>query len=570
MRIQQTKLFQLKANHRGLRFLLSALLVPLPLLWLSVQAQTLSARVQAPRLMLNPSLTTLTLGQAATVKLALLDPVGKPLLVSSDLAVQLTLTTLPSLDAIKKYLNASASRLPSTGEQKPRLKSLSQQTITLASGQSLGRLEGLVPKGQSEVTFRVVTQQSGQLRLFAEGARFTSGEVVLIAVTQKPTYVQKKKLVRAFEIFGNRAVMAGTLDWQSADSSGQVRSGPAKRMDFPLRLPAVWQTPAATAGLKLELIAPTVPPMIDRNEWAAEFSVALKSAVDEQYLLAQHNISIILRVLQGSARFDPAEITIKQNTALSARIFLRSRPGGKMELAAAPVQANGLRVTEHRLPFEFQLGTCATQLRLRPVKGAALANNQDEIVLEVQAVQKGEDGQEYVVSAENEALAERRISFAASGFGVRFENNQNQIVMPSNEVTGRVKLFSSLPGNVEVSAESNNGLKSSIQGKSTISFRLPVWPIIMAVVGGVIWGLWLRFSRKLSIMQSLFNGPLGAFVFYVAIFFGALLVSQIKLGDWMLNITSLPTVSPLATFVIGLVGGKLSDWLFSTSAKSGP
>lgn len=71
-------------------------------------------------------------------------------------------------------------------------------------------------------------------------------------------------------------------------------------------------------------------------------------------------------------------------------------------------------------------------------------------------------------------------------------------------------------------------------------------------------------------MQSLFNGPLGAFVFYVAIFFGALLVSQIKLGDWMLNITSLPTVSPLATFVIGLVGGKLSDWLFSTSAKSGP
>jgi len=570
MRFQQTSKLRWLSRQRRLVLLLSLVIALLFALSLPARTQVLSSRRPPPRLAITPSPATVTTGQAVNFKIAMLDSAGRPMPTSGDRSVQLTLTTLGTLEAVKKQISAMQNRQTGIEQKTPPPKALNKQIITLASGQSLSRLEGLFIKGQREVTVKVVTQQTGRIRLFAESSGFSPGEAVLIAVT--PAIRSKKYSRTAGESVYDYAIGA-MAKLSPLTQITALSGGIPKTATQPLWLPALWspQAPvsAVATAYKLELIPPGVQPRIDKGEWVADFSVALMPAAHTGYSLAPEEIRIILRVLQGAARFDPANVRIESKNAISETFVLRSRLGGKMELAAAPIQTGSLMIGEDRIPFEFQPGTHATHLRLTTIKGSALANNLDEVILEVRATQMGADGKEYVVRADDESLPERRVSFSAErGFGVRFENGSNQVTIPQGQDSIQIKLFSSLPSReLRVSAESTDGLQERILGDTIVSFQLPVWPIILAVIGGLVWGVGSWLVRKAALGQSLFRGSVGGFVFYIIVFFGALAMSYFEPTGLPLDIARLPTANSLAAFVIGLVGARLSGWVFESGAR---
>lgn len=521
--------------------------------------------VPKSRLEISPGSATLSVGQALSLKITLLDTANKPLPVSSDMAVQLTLTTLAKLEDAKKQLSEMSARLSGSVPKPLPLKPLDQQSLTLIAGQSVVRLEGLLPAGRSEATVKLSAQAAGQVRLYAECSRCSPGEAVLAVLMpmRKPIIlpIPKKK-----SLFSNHML-------------------PAR---LPLRLqPVLWQPAppspevvATTPSIKLKLIAPTVPPTLERGEWVALFRVELLSAPNQNWQPAR-DLNVIFKVLQGTAQFDPVSLAIKAGAVISEPVKLRSKLGGPMELAVTPAQTVGLLIEPDTVSYPFQAGARATQLNLQPSGSTALANNLDEIVVEVMATTIGDDGQTYLMRPADEAMPERRVSFSTEpSFGVRFENGQNQITIKENEDSGHIKLYSSLPvSQIRVKAQAANGLRAIINGElkqgELLAFKLPTAALICALLGGLLWSLWLKLRAGASWAQSLFRGLVGGFAFYVVVFFGALAVGYATTASPVVSIAKLPTASWLAASVLGLIGGKASDWLFgrpdgkADSPKSG-
>lgn len=515
--------------------------------------------VPKSRLEISPGSATLSVGQPMSFKITLRDATNKPLPVSSDTAVQLTLTTMAKLEDAKKQLNEMSARLLGSMPKPVPLKPLDQQSLTLVAGQSVVRLEGLLPQGRSEATVKLTAQAAGQVRLYAECSRCSPGEAVLAVLIpmRKPIIlpIPKKK-----SLFSNHLLPP----------------------PLPLRLQPVFWQPAppssppslevATApSIKLRLIAPTVPPTLERGEWVALFRAELLSAPHQNWP-PPRDLNVIFKVLQGAAQFDPVSLMMKAGDSISEPVKLRSKLGGPMELAVTPAQTAGLLIEPDTLSYQFQGGARATQLSLQPSGSTALANNLDEIVVEVMATTIGDDGQTYLMRPADEAMPERRVSFSTEpSFGVRFENGQNQITIKENEDSGRIKLYSSLPvSQIRVKAQAANGLRAVINGElkqgELLAFKLPTAALICALLGGLLWSLWLKLragaSSSLSWAQSLFRGLVGGFAFYVVVFFGALAVGYATTTSPVVSIAKLPTASWLAASVLGLIGGKASDWLF--------
>lgn len=521
------------------------------------------------RLAISPGSATLTTGQPLSFKVTLLDSSNKPLPVSSDTVIQLTLTTLTKLDEAKKQLSElnAKQQAQQRGVLKPApLKTLDQQTLTLAAGQKVVRLEGLLLKGRSDTTVKVVAQPVGQVRLFAESSRCSPGESVLIVVARAQRLSSTGQLTLP---------EAATPKAKAPLSSRVTPESPTPHLQ-----PAFWQGPpiqplpasSAVPLVKLMLLDPRVPPILDRGEWVADFRVELLSATAQNWQ-ATRDIAVIFKVLQGVARFDPVSLTIKAGSAISEPVKLRSKVGGQMELAVTPVAVDGLTVESHTLSYKFQEGTRSTQLSLHISGNTALANNLDEIVIEAMATTIGADGNTYLLRPSDEALSERRVSFSAEpSFGVRFTDGENQITIPANGESARIKLYSYLPvSKIRIKAQSTNGLQAVINGElkdaDLLSFKLPTAAIISALLGGLIWGVSLKLRNKAAWGQGLFLGGVGGFAFYIVVFFGALAVGFAATASPVVMIAKLPTASWLAAFVIGLFGGKVSDWLFGVEGK---
>jgi hypothetical protein len=537
--------------------------------FVSTWAQVLSTRPKLPRLVITPSSATVTAGKAMSFKITMFDAVGRPAPANSDLSVELTLTTLRSLDAVKKQISETLKN--QVGTQAGQSKTLDQRSIGLASGQTLNRLEVLFAKGQSDVTVKALIKQTGQIRLFAESSRFSPGEAVLIVVS--PATNSSK-----YGWSGGPSIN-DYQGWASANSSPVAQLSSVYSSNLGIELQPLWQTaalrepvspPVQAGSFALELNGPGIEARIDKGAWIADFYVALKSGTKAEYLPAPEEIKIILKVLNGAAWFDPMTVSVRAGQAISETFFLRSRVGGKTELAATPIQTGSLKIRADRISYPLQPGTRAEYLKLNPIGGPALANNLDPVTIEVRAMQKGADGQEYVVTADEESLSERLVSFRIEGgFGARFEHGNNQVRIPKGQDSGQIKIFSNLPaGALRVSAVSTNGLQNEIHGEpTTVSFQLPAWPFVSAIVGGLVWGVGIRLLRKTRWVPSLFRGGVGGFLFYVIVFFGALLVSYAELTGVPLDIARLPSASWLAAIVIGLVGAEPGAWFLESVGK---
>jgi hypothetical protein len=491
-------------------------------------------------LAIAPASATLTLGSPLSLKITMLNAAGKPVPAGSDTSLRLTLTTLRSLRELNSR-GAGTSQAPARGAN-----TLDQRTISLAPQQLFSRLEGVLPRGRSDVTVKVLSQQTGQIRLFAESSNLSPGEAVLIVV--------------------GKSAQLNAYAWSDP--------GPGTGHEIVLE-PVVWRPRAsapAQARMKLELNAPGVPARIDGNRWVADFSVALKSVADSRYLAAPEQIRIMLKVLSGSAKFDQEEVRIETGQASSEPFCLRSGPGGQIKLEAAQIQTGALRIDGHQIPFEFARGTVASHLVLRVIDAPALANNLAAITVEVRALQEGPDKTPSVVRAEDESLLERVVSFSTDrGFGIRFDGGSNKVTIPQNQEFGEIKLFSSLPAkDLKLSAQSTNGLGQPIYGDVRVSFEVPLRPILCAILGGLLWGVCMHFLRKAAWLPSLIRGGVGGFLIYVVLFFGALMVSYADLTGLPLDLAKLPSQSSLAAVVIGLLGaGPAASLLESTARLSG-
>ena len=506
-----------------------------------------------PRLEISPGSATLTAGQPVSFTITRRGGDNKPAPVNADTPVQLILTTLAKLEDAKKQL----------GEPRPALlKALDQQTLSLGAGHSVARLEGLLLNGHSDVTVKVAAPSTGQARLFAECAKCALGEAVL-AVVAAPAAQRQFKLP-----LPKTKARVPFLGWANND--------PREAFVAWVR-PALWQPPPPVAAENNPLINivlvppdPAAKPRSDRDEREYDFRVRLYDASDPNWV-APRDIIVDLKVLQGAAVFAPSELTINAGSAIG-EVKLRSKVSGEMKLVATSAPSPDLSFSAAKLAFPFTFRPSATKLYLWQIGNTALANNLDTIQIDVYAA-FDEDNQTYPNTAGDEAMPERRISFSVEpSLGVRFENGQSAITLPLKEDTGHLRLYSSLPTQpLTIRAQARNGqgavITGELKGQESVSFKLPQKAIVFALIGGLVWGVGLWLLSKVAWGQGLFRGGVGGFVFYILIFFGAVAAGYLTTLSTVVTVAKLPTASWPAAFALGLIGGKVSDWLFGPAGK---
>jgi hypothetical protein len=323
-------------------------------------------------------------------------------------------------------------------------------------------------------------------------------------------------------------------------------------------MPIIWQDDLANQ-FKLDFV-PDKSLIVDthQGEQVGRFKVVLLSPGNEPER-APRDITVILRVDGGYAKFDPDTLTIPEGEAMSRKpAELRTRAGGSITVSASSPRINNVRIIPVNRTYEFSPGIHSTTLSVQRQQENAYANGLDAIELRVEALQDGR-----AIAPEEEGMEERKIFFRFIGDsqGVKFENGKGEVTIPKGQQTGTIKLFAVRSiSDLKVMAESWNGLRNKISSTAEgvpISFSFPWIQLLCALIGGVVFSL----LGKQDWRGLAWGAVIGVFFFSLA-FFGALLSDPQKLGTVSVVVTKLPTENALASLILGFLGSTLLGGIF--------
>lgn len=456
---------------------------------------------------------TFIAGQEGKVVIVLLDQYGNRLNAPWNLKTTVTLTRFENLNQAKEVIRARGTN----NQMADAAQGFRSNKLSLRRGQQASQITLTHRQGEAEQTIEVLSFETGRLLLFVESEGVATGETSIVVLGSK---------------------------------TGSVKDvqPPGPTVGGAMMVPVAWQGKNARQ-LKLEF-SPTAPQIQpDNGDQIATFRVELKSAGDE-YVRAPENLTVILNVREGSARFEPDTLEIRKGEVNTYRqSVLRTRPGGDIKIAAATSSADGFVIAPAERSHKFAHGLCAASLAINKQRDSALANGLDEIEIKVVALQ--EDGR--AITPEEEGRRERIIYFNLEGDsrGVRFENNRPQVRMEKDQQSATIKLFSTRPvGDLKVKAESFNGSSMKItSGDDTLRFSFPLFQLLCAMAGGAVFPLLLK-QNWIMVLQGV---VLGGVLFGLALF-GAIASNPQEIGLISVTLTKLPTESSFASSILGFLG----------------
>jgi hypothetical protein len=470
---------------------------------------------------------TIYAGTSIELDVELQDTRGQPIAAAQDQTMVITVTTLESLDSARKKLAAERAQPPPL----PRPLSLAGRVITLASGKEAVQVSGIFPRSQKKITLRVIPRVAGKIRVFAEYGNFLPGNLLIPALP-----VRKAQLDRREPL--NRIVLSPAL------------------------VPAS-QPPQPNVEMYLELEDSGLDPIIDeQGDLIARFDVTLNA--NGFPFAAPEDLTVALRVVKGRAGFDAREVTIKRGRAANTpqeTARLRSRTGGEVELQAVVLAPSTLGIKPDQRLYVFMIDKAAKRLQVAPSSPTAMANGLDAITLTVTAFDKDDR----IIRAEHEGLGERTVSFRLdAGIGFSFTDNNPQLRIPKDQDSGSITLVARRPvTDLKVFAESRSGWGDIVKGDAVVSYVLPLWQLLWAILGGVtlpLLGMLIVKKSKPLISQRtqhVLFGALWGFLLFVLAFFGALGFSTLNFSGLPVLVTKLPTESSIAAYLLGMLGGGL-------------
>lgn len=501
-----------------------------------VAAQSYSS--VAVRISISTPARTLGINQRTDLRVALLDQKSGATPANRDTFINLIATKATDINRAKSDASAAANTRPN-GQ--------GGGVLTLPAKSNTVQMTIVVRRGQSEVVVPFVSQQSGTVRLYAESERLVTGSALIAVVAQTN------------RVMRTRARLAGRTQ---TNSFTPVAFQPARTAQ-----PAPDKIEGVPLQLSLEAEGTDVPPIID-GEWVRKLSVMLKSG--EELVPADEEVSVKLRIDKGAGNLSKWIVTIPKDGVISEVVELHTRTGGDIEVSARLIRRGAFAPAFVRTVFNFPSTRRATKLLIDAIPLTALANGIQPIKLQVRAV----DDDNNPIRSEDEGMDARRVVFSLQGttLGIRFDNDLTAITIPPNEEVAEVKVFGAYPvAGTKVIAESANSTSGGVlKGSSEIMFLFPWWQLSCAVLGGLIIPLMNRFLRQQPqpltpkriykyLLESASGGVIGG-IFFGLVFFGAVVMNEIKWGGVPLMLTNLPVQNAFAALLIGLIGGEVVNF----------
>jgi hypothetical protein len=511
----------------GATICLALLLLIIPCIWI-VRAH--GAQLAPTRFRVETRETaTLYVGKKGKFNIVLLDQYGNRLDAPNDFRTTITVTTLDTLDQAKEWL-ASKGTGQKTSQQAivPRSRG-----VTLGRGQPVARIITIHRKGEQDESIDLLSYQPGTLHIYVESQNIATGETVVIVLETK---LPKPKPAR--------------------------RSKPG--LAAAMIVPALFQGDQEEQ-LKLDF-QPQTKPILQpfQGDQVAAFKVALWSARDDVPVKAPQDLLVVLRVVDGYAKFLPDTLIIHRGEVIANEAAeLRTRPGGDITINASTSRVGNIRIIPVSRTYHFEPGIRSTSLSVQKQRDSAYANGLDAIELRVEALQDVR-----AITPEEEGMEERRVFFRFIGDsqGVKLENN-GEVRIPKGQQTGTIKLFSARPvSDLKVVAESRNGMKEGITSGNDgipVSFSFPWFQLVCAMGGGVLFPLLLRRDR-MKLAQGLVVGV----IFFGLALFGAVLSDPQKIGTISIVLTKLPTENSFASFILGFLGSVFLGVIFKVATRT--
>jgi len=462
----------------------------------------------------NP--TSIPVSNYATVEVSLLDYKGSTVAADSDYNLTITATALVSLN--------QAERAPQTQQYLRSLsyrRSLDGQVLILPRGETTTKLTGLIQKNKSKVTLRFKSEFSGTVRLYVQGdGLFPAG--IPVAVTAKYSQLRPKDSSKQFALKLNRARMMPAL-WQPDGTPTPTPAQPA----FPLKLKIegynVSEEVKDTYRFKIFLF--------DQND---------------QPVNAPEDVDVALTLSDavGKAELSSTSLLIPKGKSLNEKPVEVKSSCDRELIVKAETQAGRVNSVSERV--NFNPARRATTLDVQAAPTRQVASGWNSINLRVSALN---DCGEPIRAEEENLGAGRPIAFSFEQ-ALRFDGDNDTLVIPAGSFSEAKKVFSSDSGDYKITATDQSNRQVSWMGE--VSFYFPWVEFISAIVGGLLWPLISALPKLLwkIIAQGAVSGAIG---FGLALF-GAIVTEQAKLGDLTINLLRLPMTSWLPAGIMGFVG----------------
>jgi hypothetical protein len=394
--------------------------------------------------------------------------------------------------------------------------------------------------------------RTGKLRVFLESPIMKAAAETVILISDPAAYLKQRQIQMQKRPSGSAR--------QTLDAAHGL-----------MLVPVSWQgPPQPQPQLKLRIERPA-PDVTRNSRQQTKTVIGLYDRDGSTPASAIKAIHIKVRVTEGNALVETVpetgsstglvglptiDLTIPPGSPIKPSqttpyFFIFSRTVGEVKLRADAV-SQGSEIEHDELTYKFSAGTRATRLEVKPRNQAALANGLSPIEIQVKALQKDDQGNEYEVLPADEGLEMRVVGFSCpeAGPGLKFDEGGSEITIPKDANNGKKNLFSVMPsGTVTVVAESMNGLRETIQGTTTVSFVLPWIQLLCASLGGLAFSFFIDRALRTQLA-----GLLTAVVFFGLALFGAIGVSQITVSGIPVDLARLSTENYFAAFILGVIG----------------
>jgi hypothetical protein len=465
-------------------------------------------------------------GERTELRIRLLDQAGNEIAATDDMNVTLIATRQKDIDAAKRDGKGQASFQR-------------HGTLALPNGVQTVQTVVTIRKGYSVAALQFSSQQAGSVRIYAENENLVTG-ATLIAIVEKSGKRSP----------ANREADAGIF----RVASYQETFPPATRA-------------ASECWLEIEPTGEPKPELRDNKLQVRTFAVSLKSG--GKYCRATKDIQVRLRSEKGGGNFSENFFTIPQGAFSyplpndDKLLELSTTNGADIEVSALPVVPANERPPVQAAPnvvFDFETTIRATKLQVRASQLKAMANGVESITLTIRPVDDGNRP----VSNEDEGLEVRNVTLSAVNptLGLRFENGATTIPIKKGDEFIATRVVSSYPlAGAKIKAEAKNIDGRPIEGVQEVEFCFPWTQLGGAMLGGLVFPLVFRVFGKQG--EQLVPGGktvvyaaglvLGAMVF-IAVFFGALGLTEFNFSGIPISIARFPTHNPLGACGIGFFG----------------
>lgn len=470
----------------------------------------------------NP--TSIPLSSYASVEISLLDYNGSQVAADANYNLTVTATGLVSLNR--------AERAPQTQQYLRSLslpRSLDGQALVLPRGETTAKLTGWLQKNKSKVTLRFKSEFSGTVRLYVQGdGLFPAG--MPVAVTARYSQLRFENSFKDVA-FGPRPEWAIPVSFQP-EIGAPVPPRPALPLKLKIEGYNVSEEVKDTFRFKIFLY--------DQND---------------QPVNAPNDVLINLKLddVNGKAELAPVSLLIPRGKSLNDKpVEVRSSCDKELIIRAA-TQTDGINSVSERINFNPPRRATTLDVQTAPTK--QVASGWNAINLRVSALN---DCGEPIRAEEENLGAGRPIAFTFER-ALRFDGDDNTLIIPAGSFSEAKKVFSSGSGDFKITATDQSNRQVTWMGD--ISFYFPWVEFISAIIGGLLWPLISHLPKLLwkTVAQGAVSGAIG---FGLALF-GAIVTEQAKLGDLTINLLRLPMTSWLPAGIMGFVGYLLISGVIS-------